>query len=291
MKRMYSVPTIGLILALLLAGKLTQAQTYFSVEVKGKGKPMILIPGLFCSGEVWKETVEHFQKKYECHVITIAGFGTVAPNLTENFLETVKNDIIAYTKDKKMKKPVILGHSLGGFLSYWVAASAPDLYGKVIAVDGLPFFPAIMIPGGATVETAKPMATNMRNMITSQSNEQTAASQKVMLANLISNSERIDQVAAMASKADLKTQGQVAYEMYTTDLRPTIASINCPVLVLGAWVAFKNYGVTHESTMKNFEDQVALIKNCTIELTDTGKHFIFYDEPAWFYERVENFLK
>lgn len=288
---MYSVPTIGLILALLLAGKLTQAQTYFSVEVKGKGKPMILIPGLFCSGEVWKETVEHFQKKYECHVITIAGFGTVAPNLTENFLETVKNDIIAYTKDKKMKKPVILGHSLGGFLSYWVAASAPDLYGKVIAVDGLPFFPAIMIPGGATVETAKPMATNMRNMITSQSNEQTAASQKVMLANLISNSERIDQVAAMASKADLKTQGQVAYEMYTTDLRPTIASINCPVLVLGAWVAFKNYGVTHESTMKNFEDQVALIKNCTIELTDTGKHFIFYDEPAWFYERVENFLK
>ena len=35
---------------------------------------MILIPGLTCGGDVWKSTVEHFKDRYECHVLTLAGF-------------------------------------------------------------------------------------------------------------------------------------------------------------------------------------------------------------------------
>lgn len=38
----------------------------FKVEVSGKGKPIILIPGYSCSGEVWNETVAHLKNKYEC---------------------------------------------------------------------------------------------------------------------------------------------------------------------------------------------------------------------------------
>src|SRR5262245_37138744 len=44
------------------------------VEVTGKGRPMVLIPGLTCSGDVWRETVAHFADHYQCHVVTLGGF-------------------------------------------------------------------------------------------------------------------------------------------------------------------------------------------------------------------------
>jgi len=51
-----------------------RAQQMFTVDVKGHGKPVIFIHGLYCSSEVWKETVERYQKNYECHVLTLAWF-------------------------------------------------------------------------------------------------------------------------------------------------------------------------------------------------------------------------
>src|SRR5262245_4683726 len=44
------------------------------VDVIGKGRPMLLIPGLTCAGDVWRETVAHVAGRYECHVVTIGGF-------------------------------------------------------------------------------------------------------------------------------------------------------------------------------------------------------------------------
>ena len=34
---------------------------------------------------------------------------------------------------------VMVGHSLGGFLALWVAATAPDAVGPIVAVDGVPY--------------------------------------------------------------------------------------------------------------------------------------------------------
>ena len=290
MKRFFSLPAIGLLFTLLLGYGIANAQIYFTAEVKGKGKPMILIHGLYCSGDVWKETVERYQNKYECHILTLAGFGGNAPQLNDHFLDSVKNDIIDYVKTKKLKKPVIMGHSLGAFLSFSVASSAPGLFDKVIAVDGAPFMGALMMPD-ATPESMKPMADNMKKGMEGQSSEQIRVSQKMYLPTMITSQEKIDFVAEIAAKAHSDTQAEVMYELVTTDLRKNIATIDCPVLVLGAWIAYKSYGTTHDSILKNYTDQVALVKNAKVEINDTSKHFIFYDEPQWFYEKVDGFLK
>ena len=290
MKRLFSIPAIGLLLVLLLANKIATAQIYFTADVKGKGKPMILIHGLYCSGDVWKETVERYQNEYECHILTLAGFGGNTPQLNDHFMESVKNDIIEYVKTKKLNKPVIMGHSMGAFLSFSAAASGPGLFEKVIAVDGAPFMAALMMPN-ATAESAKPMANNMRTGMQNQTPEQIFEYQKMYMPNLVSSQERVLQVANIAKKADSNTQAQVMFELMTTDLRKNIATIDCPVLVLGAWIAYKQYGTTHDSVLKNYSDQTSLVKNAKVEINDTAKHFIFYDEPQWFYEKVDTFLK
>lgn len=280
-----------LIGAILSAGMPARSQAFFTVDVKGKGKPMILIHGLYCSGEVWEETVAYYQTEYQCHVLTLAGFGGNAPRLQDNFLEAVKNELIDYVKNKKLNKPVLLGHSAGGYISLWAAATAPGLFSKVISVDGVPYLPALQTPE-ATPESIRFMAAKLRESVYSQKDqEKFIAGLKQYLPVMITSPERADQILNISLKADFATQGEVMYEMFTNDLRKKIASIDCPVLLFGSWIAGKEYGATHDSVLRSYQDQVKAIRNCTIEISDTARHFIFYDDPPWFYTKLTQFLK
>lgn len=284
---------IGLIVcfaALLAMTEKVNATPSFKVDKIGKGKQhMILIPGLTCPGEVWTETVARYQNKYTLHVISLPGFaGTPAIETTE-YLKTMRDELIAYIKDNKLKKPILVGHSLGGFLSLWISAVEPDLVGPNFIVDALPFFPAIQDPS-ATVESMKPMATSMRNMMKDATPEQVKQSQQYYLSTMATAPDKLEIIGKWGMESHSPTVAQAIYEMQTTDLRQELATIKVPVTVLGAWIAYKNYGVTHDSTFKNFSDQYQHVKNVNIQLTNTAKHFIMYDDPEWFFQNMDKFL-
>jgi pimeloyl-ACP methyl ester carboxylesterase len=291
MKRIFSLPIIALLAGLIFAHVIALAESqHFVVEVKGKGTPLILIHGLTCTGEIWKETVVHYQDRYECHILTLSGFGGTPAALQPNFLETVKNDLLAYIKTKKLKSPVIMGHSMGGVLAFWAAASAPGTFSKVIAVDGVPFLPALQNPA-ATAESSRAVAESIRQgMVVSRTPEDYKAYSKMALQSMITSPERLEEVATIASRSDIPTQAQVMYELFTTDLRPAVSAIDCPVLLLGAWIAYQNYGMTRERALTVYQAQVANVPYSTLEISDKAKHFIFYDDPAWFFEKVDIFL-
>ena len=91
----------------------TATPTSFRVQVVGKGRPMILIPGLMSSGETWNSTVARYQDRFECHVLTLAGFAGVPP-ITTPLLATVRTELADYIRGQQLDRPVIVGHSLGG---------------------------------------------------------------------------------------------------------------------------------------------------------------------------------
>jgi pimeloyl-ACP methyl ester carboxylesterase len=92
-------------------------------------------------------------------------------------------------------------------------------------------------------------------------------------------------------QSDRNTTATALYELLTTDFRDELAEIETPVLVLGAWYAGKNYGMTEASVKKTFETQYQLAKNIKIELAPTAHHFIMWDNPEWFMEQVTPFLR
>lgn len=155
---------ISVTFSLLIAVQI-QAQSSYKVSVTGKGKPVLLFPGFGCTAGVWAETVSRLSKTYECHTFTFAGFGQV-PAIDTPWLSTIKDDIITYVKTKKLNKPVLLGHSLGGTLSLWLASLEKDMFKKVIAVDALPGSAALMIPGydGTKLEYNNPQSKMMLQM-------------------------------------------------------------------------------------------------------------------------------
>jgi len=243
---------VGLLTAAMVA---INAKDYsFKVEVSGKGTPMLLIPGLSCSGDVWDDTIAELGNSYEFHVVTLPGFAGQLPIETENFLITVGNELIDYLKDKELKKTVVMGHSLGGFLTLYIGSREPKLVSKLIVVDGLPFLGALQNPS-ATPETTKDMANMMKQNILNQSREQYEATQPTMLKSMINDEDDIETVMEWGRKSDGKTVAQAMYELYQIDLRDDLPKISAPTLVLGAWVAYKNYGATRESTMRIYELQ------------------------------------
>lgn len=264
------------------------------VEVSGQGQPVVMIPGLTCSGDVWHETVEQLKANYECHVITLPGFAGQAPihDHEGQYLEKMKELVINYIQDNKLKKPIIMGHSLGGFLALQITISKPNLPSKLVIVDSLPFLSALQMPN-ATEETAKPMAQNMKNQIVASENatkEQRLTYQKTMLKSLIIDEKQIDIAAEWSLESDLETVGQAMYELFTTDIRDDLEKIKTPTLVLGAWVSYKQYGITRESTLANFKSQYAKLDGVTIDLTDKGNHFIMWDDPEFFHTWLLKFM-
>ncbi|WP_457654382.1 alpha/beta fold hydrolase [Rhodocaloribacter sp.] len=261
----------------------------FRVEVTGDGPPMLLIPGLASGGDVWDETVAYYKERYRCHVLTLAGFAGVPATERTPFLKTVRDDILAYMEANGVKRPVIVGHSLGGFLALWVAATAPDAVGPVVVVDALPFLPAAQTPG-VTPEHMEPQARQMRDMIASRTPEQFRRYEAQTLPTMISDSADVARALETVARSDPKAVGQALYELLTTDLREDLSRITVPVLVIGTWVGYQPYA-TREQVAAMFEAQYARLSNARIVLADDARHFVMYDDLEGMLEETDAFLE
>ncbi len=133
-----AVASLALV-ATALAASAAQATepTTFSVKVTGQGRPMVLIPGLASAGSVWDSTVAHYASTHECHVLQLAGFAG-SPAVPGMSLKQVEEELSAYIASRKLDRPVLVGHSLGGFVALRLAADHPQQPGSVVVVDALP---------------------------------------------------------------------------------------------------------------------------------------------------------
>ena len=263
----------------------------FDVEIIGNGDPVILIPGLTCDGAVWNATVNQLKETYECHVLTLAGFSNQAPiEFGDAYLPSIQKGIIDYIKKELDEKPILIGHSLGGFTSLAIASNEADLLKQIVIVDSYPFYTAAMMPM-ATEASAKPQAEQLKTMLISTPDEAFAQQQKMTMASMASNPAEIDLAVQWSIDSDRETMAQAMYEIMTTDLRDEVAAVKCPILVFGSWYGAKDYGITKEMVEINYQNQFSKASNCTIKVADTAKHFVMWDEPIWFHENLVAFLQ
>lgn len=244
--------------ALLFTITLPAAETPKVIDVKtiGAGKPVILIPGLASPGAVWDDVVKDLSGKYQCHVVTVAGFGGLPPVKSEHLLDDVRDQIIAYAQENKLTKPALIGHSLGGTLALAIAEKAPELPGDIIIVDSLPFLDAVMLPGVTDAQGARQAAAGMRAMIEKNTPEQFAAYQRnVSIPSMVTKPEDGQRIAEMCGKSDPATVGQAMAELMTSDERADLSKIKCPILVLGSLADKAQY--PREEVEKNYKSQYA----------------------------------
>jgi pimeloyl-ACP methyl ester carboxylesterase len=240
----------------------------FGVEVTGEGRPIILIPGLGCPGDVWREVVAHLGDDYEAHVLTLSGFAGREP-IDEPLSAAVRRDLTRYIRAKRLKHPIIIGHSMGGFIAYWIASYHPELVGPVIIVDASP-----ALSGG--LDEAKELRAKWKTA----TDEQYESLIRAAFNSMTKVPKRMAPVIDEIVRSDRRSIGNAIYEMVMTDLRDRVKDISAPVLVIAA-----DGGLS-----KRIREQTQSIPDLEMVVIPNAHHFVMWDEPAAFFKVLDRFL-
>ncbi len=273
----------------------------FSVVIEGPdGKDVpdvILIPGLSTPRDVWDQTVTTLAGCYRIHTIQIRGFGDDAGinaqgPLLEPFVKELADYIDDEIVDKGRKKPVIVGHSLGGLSALMIGARNPNVTGGIFVVDALPFIGTLFNPT-ATVDSTRPQAETMAAMMRSsygkaQPEPKDADPGANSMAGYYSNSVAgRTAVARWMRVSDPRVSAQALYDDMTTDMRKELPNIKAPI---GLLYAQDDSAMTVEAAQQAFVPQYAGTPVFEARMISGSRHFIMLDQPEAFVSALEGFL-
>ena len=243
----------------------------FGVEVAGAddGTPVILIPGLGCPGEVWTEVAEHLGADHQTHTLTLSGFAG-RPAIDEPLSEAVRRDLTRYIRAKRLVHPIIIGHSMGGFIAYWMASYHPELVGPIIIVDASPAL-------SGDLDEAR----SLRDRWRKASDAEFFGQVRAKFMSMTRNPQRMKPIIDLIVKSDRRAIGDAIFEMMQTDLTEEVAGIVAPVLIVAADGGYRHRIRAQTQVIPDHE---------MIVLPRTG-HFVMWDAPEAFFRVVDAFLE
>jgi len=265
------------------------AHERFSVSVSGDGRDVILIPGLGSSADTWTGVVAHLNG-YRVHVLNLAGFAgePASANATGEVLAPSVETLDAYIKANHLDHPVIVGHSMGGLMALMLARAHPEDAGRLVIVDALPYIGVIFNPA-ATVPMVEPQAAAMRAGMIATPADAFAAQQTAGMARMVTSPDNVKKVAQWTVDSDRRVFAESFYEDMTTDLRPDLAKITTPAVVI--FPVSTAAGQAPAQTEAFYESQYAAMPNVTFTRIDNSLHFMMLDQPDAFYTALNKALQ
>ncbi|MDH7444349.1 alpha/beta fold hydrolase [Aquimarina sp. 2201CG14-23] len=252
-----------------------------TIEVSGNGNPILFLPGFTNPGSIWNDTVAHLENEHQNHLISYAGFDSNEP-IEMPWYDTIKKELISYIKEKELTNVIIIGHSMGGNLAIDIAAAIPNTIKSLVIVDSIPCMRELMMPGVSESQIKYDNPYNQQMLAMNETQfKQTAM---MMAQNMTNNKEKVDTLLDWILKADRETYVYGYTDLLKLDLRKVLDKVTAKTLILGA--AFPNIDVAKS----NYEKQYVSLSDKTIKMIPDSKHFIMFDQPELFYQKVNAFL-
>ncbi|NRB82589.1 MAG: alpha/beta hydrolase [Winogradskyella sp.] len=252
------------------------------VEVTGKGKPIVLIPGFTVPGNIWNPLIKNLEKNYECHIVTLAGFGGKEP-ISFPWLPKVNESLKNYILKNNLQNATIIGHSLGGTIATWLSVQKDLKLSEIILIDALPASGALMIPDFDPKNLAYESPYNNQQLAMDDITfEQTATAMSKGMSTIKSEQERIKN---WILEADRQTYVYGYTDYLKLDLREDLKNISIPVTIIAA---SKPYG--EEMVKQTYKRQYANLKDYEFIIAQDSAHFIMLDKPDWFLEQIQMIL-
>lgn len=279
-----------------------ERSTVLVIEPVGPSKGnVVFIPGLSSPRDVWFDTVAAMDAGYRVHLVQLRGFGDAAgPNASGDVLAPFLLELAGYLDShivaKGYGKPAIVGHSLGGLSALALAARNPELVGKVMVVDAVPFIGTIF--GFATVKdaqmVAKQMSDGMRMSYDASATPPVKPDCSAMtgpaarpMGNLTNSAKGVCLVPYWTAISDTRVVAQALYDDIMLDMRPHLPGISAPVTLL---YAQDDRLLSADMARQAFEPQYAGTPNFTARLIPYSMHFIMLDQPDMFMAELDRFL-
>jgi pimeloyl-ACP methyl ester carboxylesterase len=246
--------------------------TRFSVEVRGRGPDVVLIPGLTSGRQVWDQAVRDVPG-YRYHLVQVGGFAgePVRGNAEGPVVGPLAAEIARYIEAAGLRRPALVGHSMGGTLAMMIAARHPDRVGKVMVVDMMPQPTALY--GGAA---ASRLANGLQEIIADPNARR-------LLSGLITAFSPPEDEGRQ-SNADVVARAM--HDLGTINLADDLPRLRAPLTVVYAVRGQEGAAATGRAFAEAYRGARGAR---LVPVPDSG-HLIMADQPARFARTLREFL-
>ena len=262
------------------------ASDRLSVEVTGQGPDVILIPGFASSRDVWRPLAERLSATHRVHLVQLAGFAGEAWTHGDGaFVQPAVDEVARYAKT--LNRPAIIGHSMGALTGLLVAQQHPEVVGKLMSVDSLPFFSALYGPT-ATAETARPFAEQAAAGILNADAAGYRVQQERTAGGMMRSEAGRAAMVEWSMTSDRHAMASAIRDVMTTDARPGLAAMTTPVWAV--YAADADGGVPSAVADGMWAREYAALSGVKLVRVDDSRHFIMNDQPERLGALVDEFL-
>ena len=265
------------------------ASERITVRSQGSGPDVILIPGLNSSPAAWSSTVGALPG-YRYHLVHIAGFAgqPAGANKEGTVAAPVAEEIARYITESNLKRPAVIGHSMGGTIGMMLASRHRDALSRLMVVDMFPFLGTFFAGPGAPAARVEAVADQVTGAMRAAAPEERSKRANETIAGMV-DTEAMRPVAIKDSMASDPDVGIRAYrELIVTNLIPELSKIAVPVTVL--YVQPKTVPLPAQQFDAVYKSAYAPIKQLTLKRIPDSAHFIMWDQPQRFRTEAAAFL-
>ncbi|MBY0427044.1 MAG: alpha/beta fold hydrolase [Cytophagales bacterium] len=106
-------------------------------KVSGIGQPLIILHGLFGSGDNWQSIAKNLSEHYTVYLVDARNHGRSPQSDLFNY-SSMANDLSAFISEQEIVNPIIVGHSMGGKTAMKYAVRTKNPIKGLVIVDIAP---------------------------------------------------------------------------------------------------------------------------------------------------------
>lgn len=270
------------------------------VEQRGTGPvPVVLIPGINCDWTVYESFMERNKDRYTMYAVTLPGFGgTEPPPSTKDdkpsdgaWLDNAEAAIFEVMVDKKLENPLVIGHSLGGYLAIRLLEHHPDLLRGAVTIDG---HPAIPLSGPGMVIPIESRRQIVAERMVPQLNAMSDDQWKMMatqLSSMVKDKERGRALIKMSQAVPREISQRYLLELLSADAGEELKDLQKPLLFIIALADFEAEPGAAVMAKDAFTHQYEGVPKSTVVFFEDTRHFVMDDAPAELDRAVRQFVE
>lgn len=264
-----------------------------NTRIIGEGKDLIILHGLYGSGDNWLTVGRRFAENYRVHLPDQRNHGN-SPHHSDHSYKAMVDDLKEYIDTHKISSPIILGHSMGGKTAMWFTINYPDIASHLIVVDISPVgYTQITNPSDLVSEHLN-IVNGMKSVNIEMLKSRNEIDQE--LSHYIP-SEKIRQF--LLKSIERKKNGHYSWKINIEALRNSLQEImggidiekKATLINPALPVLFVKGELSNYIPDKDFPEIKKIYPNARIEtIFDTG-HWIHAEKPEALIAVVNNFLE
>lgn len=184
------------------------------LQTSGEGTRMVLAHGgISNASKCWRELADMFRKEYAITMYDARGHGDSQRAGTNYTLHDHARDLMGLIQTLRIKKPILIGHSMGSYATLLTAATHPKVAQAIILIDPmLRLFPSQN--EAKAIESFEHWAHNVKQSFLTLFEQKSDLIKKVDIHSL----SVIDHIAALRLE----------------DFASYFQKISCPILIISA---------------------------------------------------------